>query len=242
MEIPGWRRFRALVACLEVLASHPDLDAAGTICPGIVFLKVALLKIAAAVEGFLTPFGAWGLMAIAFFDSAFLPLPHAIDLWVITLCIRNPESMLLYGSVATVGSVAGCLILYYVARRGGHAAAERKVGKERMMRIRNWFEKYEFLTVMVPAILPPPTPFKAFIITAGVVEVHVGKFLLALIIGRTIRYFAEALLAVHFGMAVWHFLTGQGLLLTGVFMAAVLTAWLVARIAARRRAAVEIKS
>ena len=198
-------------------------------------MKEFLLKIASAVEGFLLPFGAWGLMAIAFVDSAFLPLPHAIDLWVIRLCIRNPEAMLLYAGVATMGSVAGCLILYYVARRGGHAAAERKIGKQRMSRIRNWFEKYEFLTIMVPAILPPPTPFKAFIITAGVVKVQVGKFLLALFIGRAIRYFSEAFLAVNYGLAVWHFLTGTGSFLVVVLASSAIVAWVVIKVAARLR-------
>ncbi len=181
------------------------------------------------------PFGVWGLVAIAFVDSAFLPLPTAIDLWVITLCIRDPQSMLLYASVATVGSVAGCLVLYYAARRGGHAAAERKVGKERMSRIRSWFEKYEFLTVTVPAFMPPPTPFKAFIITAGVVEVRVGKFLLALLIGRTIRYFSEAFLAVHYGVAVWHFITGRGALLTLAVATSIVVAWVVINLATRLR-------
>ena len=198
-------------------------------------MKDFLFKIASTLEGFLLPFGAWGLMAIAFVDSAFLPLPHAIDLWVITLCIRNPEAMLLYASVATVGSVAGCLILYYAARRGGHVAAERKVGKQRMSRIRNWFEKYEFLTVLVPAIMPPPTPFKAFIITAGVVEVRVGKFLLALFIGRTIRYFSEAFLAVNYGLAVWYFMTGPGALLVLVVATSIVVAWVGIKLAARLR-------
>jgi len=193
-------------------------------------LKAFLLQIAHTLEAFLLPFGAWGLAAIAFFDSAFLPLPHAIDVWVITLCIKNPSAMLLYASVATLGSIAGCLVLYYVARRGGHAAAERKVGKERMARIRAWFERYEFLTVMVPAILPPPTPFKAFIITAGVVEVGLWKFLLALSIGRTIRYFSEAFLAVHFGMPAWNFMLGKGPLLMGLFMVVFAAVWLVKRL------------
>ncbi len=201
----------------------------------MVSLRAFILKIALALEAFLLPFGAWGLMAIAFLDSAFLPLPHAIDVWVITLCLRNPAAMLLYAGVATVGSVAGCLILYYIARRGGHAAAERKVGKERMIRIRNWFEKYEFLTVMVPAIMPPPTPFKAFIITAGVVEVHVGKFLLAVVCGRTIRYFAQGFLAVHYGMAFWRFLTGNGALVTAVVATGIVAGWVIVKIAARQK-------
>lgn len=193
-----------------------------------------MLKAIAALEAFLLSFGAWGLMAIAFLDSAFLPVPEAVDLWVITLCILNPKAMLLYAAVTTVSSVAGCLMLYYLARRGGHGAAERRVGKERMTRIRNWFEKYELLTIMVPAILPPPLPFKAFVITAGVLEVHVGKFLLAVVIGRTIRYFAEAFLAVHFGVAVRHFLAAKGALLAIAAAVILVAAWVVIRLVTRQ--------
>ena len=202
-------------------------------------MKALLLKIAVTLEAFLLPFGAWGLGGIAFLDSACLPLPHAVDVWVITLCIRNPKAMLLYAAAATIGSIAGCLILYSVARIGGHAAAERKVGGDRMLRIRNWFERYEFLTVMVPAILPPPTPLKAFVITAGVTEVHLGKFLLALGIGRAIRYFGEALLAVHFGMAVWHVLLRHGPLLFGLLALTGLAGYLYYRVRSRRPAAIE---
>ena len=198
-------------------------------------MKALLLKWATALETILLPFGAWGLLAIAFFDSAFLPLPHAIDVWVITLCIRRPQMMLAFAGIATLGSVAGCYVLYSIARRGGHAAAERKGGKARMGRIRSKFEKYEFLTIMVPAIMPPPTPFKAFIITAGVIEVHIPKFLLALILGRGIRYFGEAILAVRYGEAVWHFMTGNGLLLMLIVSASVVVASLVLKLSARQR-------
>lgn len=181
------------------------------------------------------PFGPWGLGAIAFFDSAFLPLPTAIDVWVIRLSIRHPSAVLLHGTVATIGSMAGCLILYYIARKGGHAAAERKVGKERLARIRVWFEKHEFLTVIMPSLMPPPTPFKAFIITAGVIEVHTGKFLLALAIGRAVRYFSEAFLAVRYGHAVWDFALANGPLMFAVSLAGLLTAALIFRILTKQR-------
>jgi membrane protein YqaA with SNARE-associated domain len=76
-------------------------------------LKALLLKIAVILEAFLMPFGAWGLGTIAFLDSAFLPLPHAIDVWVITLCIRNPASMVLYAAAATLGSATGSSALNF---------------------------------------------------------------------------------------------------------------------------------
>lgn len=198
-------------------------------------LKTLFVKWAAALEALLLPFGGWGLGVIAFFDSAFLPLPHAIDLWVITLCIKHPNAMTAYAGIATLGSVTGCLILYYMARRGGHAFAERKVGKERLARIRTWFEKFEFLTVLVPAVMPPPTPFKAFIITAGVVEVAVNKFLLALLLGRAFRYFAEGFLAVRYGDEVWAFMTGNGFMLMLAVAASLLLATVGAKVQARYR-------
>ncbi len=194
-----------------------------------------VLLVMKAAEAFLLPFGPWGLAGIAFLDSAFLPLPHAIDVLVIDFCVRNPARMLWYGLLATLGSVVGCLVLYFIARTAGHAAAERKIGKERMDRIRAWFERHEFLTVMVPAVMPPPTPFKAFIITAGVTEVHLGKFIVALTLGRAIRYMGEAWLAVHYGPRVWQFATAHGLLGLGLFTAGTLLALGIMLLRARAR-------
>lgn len=198
-------------------------------------LKAILLKIGPWLEALLLPFGIWGLLGFAFIDSALIPLPTGVNLLLIRLCVRNPQSMVLYGTFATAGSVAGCLILYFVSRAAGHAAAERKVGKERMERIRAWFERHEFLTVMVPAIMPPPTPFKAFIITAGLTEVHLGKFLLALTVGRFIRYFGEGYLAVRYGPRVWDFARGHGLLALAIFSACVLIAILSVLVRQRKR-------
>lgn len=198
-------------------------------------MKALLIKSAAAIEGFLLPFGFWGLGGIAFLNSSFVPLPHAIDVLVITLSLHNPDMMLAYAGVATLGSTAGGFVLYQLADRAGHAVAERKVGKERMARIRAWFEKYEFLTIFLPSITPPPTPFKAFIITAGVIEVQTRKFLLSLLLGRSVRHFTEAYLAVHFGERVWRLMIGNGPLVVSLIIAAGLLAWIAKRVAARSR-------
>jgi membrane protein YqaA with SNARE-associated domain len=199
-----------------------------------------VLRLISVLESYVLSLGAGGLFAAALLDSAFLPLPEVVDLCLITLCILNPRAMALYAGVATVASVAGCLMLYYLARSGGHTAAERKAGKERLARIRKWFEKYELLTIIVPAFLPPPVPFKAFVITAGLIEMRVGKLALGLVIGRSIRFLGEGLLAVRFGIAVRHFLIANGALLGAVVTVTVLAAWLLARLLRReslRRAA-----
>ena len=197
-------------------------------------MKSALLKWLALIQGVLLPYGPWGMLLIALLDSALVPLPQAVDVLVITFCLRNPDIWPLYAAMATLGSLAGCLILYYIAQAGGHAFLERKVGAARAEQIRNRFERYEFLTVMVPAILPPPVPLKAFVITAGVLEVHLGKFLLALLLGRTIRYFGEGYLAVRYGQAVWQYMTREGQVAALVVLGVVLLVILVVRVVRRR--------
>jgi membrane protein YqaA with SNARE-associated domain len=183
----------------------------------------------------LLSWGAWGLFGGALLDSGFVPLPEAVDFWLMKMCVDHPQSMWLYATATTAGSILGCLVLFYLAQFGGHAFAERKLGHERATRLRNWFERYELLTVMVPAFLPPPVPFKAFVIIAGVVEVHLGKFLLALVIGRTIRYFGEAFLAVRYGPRVWHFFGANGGLMAGLVAIVLLISWLIARRSLRQK-------
>lgn len=178
--------------------------------------------------------GPWGLLTAALIDSSFLPLPEIVDVGLISSCMLRPADMWLYATMTTLGSLAGCLVLFYVARLAGHAAAERKVGKERMARIRASFEKYELLTIMIPAFLPLPIPFKAFVITAGVLEVRIGSYLLALTAGRSLRYFGEAYLAVHYGRAVLRLLHAKGTVL-GIFVIVCLTVWLMVRITRRQR-------
>lgn len=196
---------------------------------------LAKLPWLAKLGAVLLSYGAWGLFGGALLDSGFLPLPEAVDFYLMKLCVGNPKSLVLYAAATTAGSIIGCLILFYLARLGGHAFAERKLGHERAIGLRNWFERYELLTIMVPAFLPPPVPFKAFVIIAGVVEVHLGKFLVALVIGRAIRYFGEAFLAVRYGPAVWHFFRANGGLMAGVFAIVLLVVWLIARRSLRQK-------
>ncbi len=135
--------------------------------------------------------------------------------------------MPLYVLAASVGSVVGCLIPYYIARFGGHAFIERKLGKERADKFRGWFDRHEFLTVMLPALLPPPTPLKAFLLAAGAVEMNVGKLILALFTGRIARFLLEGVLAVRYGRQVWGVILSHGPIVAGVGAALILI-WIVA--------------
>ena len=144
-------------------------------------------------------------MVLAMCDSSFLSLPEVNDLLLMTFSIREPESMVKFAALTTLGSVIGCALLYTVGRKGGEAFMTRRFAGERVARVRNWFQRYGILAVVVPSLLPPPTPFKIFVLSAGAFGISWPKFLTAVVIGRGIRYFSEGILAVMYGPAAIEF-------------------------------------
>src|SRR3990170_3414076 len=124
-------------------------------------------RIAAWFEAFALTIGGPGLFVIAFLDSSFLSLPQINDLLVIGMVIQHPERMPLYVLMATSGSVAGCLVMYWLGRKGGDAFLRKRFHPRHLDRATRLFERYGFLAVIVPALLPPPAPFKLFVILAG---------------------------------------------------------------------------
>jgi membrane protein YqaA with SNARE-associated domain len=142
--------------------------------------------------------GPVGLFAITLLDSAFIPIPGGPDAALIVLSARAPEWMPLYALVATIGSTIGCTMLYLAARRAG-ASALKRVKAERRERIENLLGRYDMLAVMVPAVLPPPFPFKPFILGAGVFKLKLARFIAAIFIGRAARFFIEGWIAVRLG-------------------------------------------
>jgi membrane protein YqaA with SNARE-associated domain len=151
-----------------------------------------------AVKDFLVPFGVFGLFAIALLDSALVPLPGGPDAVMILLSAQSPARMPLYALGATAGSVAGCLILYYISRRAGRRALE-KFPPQKQARVKELVDRYDVLSVLVASVLPPPFPFKLFVITAGVFRLSVLRFALAVAVGRAFRFFLEGFLAVRYG-------------------------------------------
>ena len=143
--------------------------------------------------------GGTKLFLIAMFDSSFLSLPEVNDILIVTLSIKNPDSMLYYCLMTTLGSISGCLILYAMGRKGGEVLLHRKFSKEKLERVSRWYQKYGILAVTIPSILPPPTPFKIFVLSAGAFQVSVRQFVLAITIGRGFRYFVEGFLAIQYG-------------------------------------------
>jgi membrane protein YqaA with SNARE-associated domain len=154
----------------------------------------------------LTTFQAWvdqlgglGLFIIAVLDSSFLSLPEVNDVLVIYLSARHPESMPYYASMTTLGSLAGCLLLYVVGRKGGEVFLRRRFSPERVERGMRLYQRWGLLAVIVPSLLPPPTPFKIFVLMAGAAAVAPWRFALAVIIGRGTRYYGQAYLAMRYG-------------------------------------------
>lgn len=142
--------------------------------------------------------GPFGLFGISLVDSVGIPLPGGPDSVMILLSANNPALMPFYALAATAGSAIGCTVLYLVARRAG-AAALKRVAPERRTKIENLLGRYDLIAVMVPAVLPPPFPFKPFVLCAGVFKLNTWRFITAIFIGRAVRFLIEGWLAIRFG-------------------------------------------
>ena len=178
--------------------------------------------------------GGLGLFLIAFLDSSVLTFPVVNDLLLVDLSIRRPSRMPYYAGMATLGSVAGCLLLFYLARKGGEAMFNKHAGP-RARHIHAWINRNGFVSILVTALLPPPSPFKLFVIAAGALEMPVRTFVLGLIVARGFRFFGEGFLAVKYGDQATHFLVAHKLEVAGIALGIVLCLYLLSRIAFRHR-------
>lgn len=188
-------------------------------------------RLVAWVQGFALALGGPGLFLIAFLDSSFLSFPQVVDLLLMGLVIRHKERMLYYALLPTLGSIAGCFVLYLVARKGGEAFLRKRFHGPHLDRALGLFQKYGLLAVAVPSILPPPMPFKIFVFAAGVAGVRPLEFLIAVAVGRSVRYFGEGLLAVWYGEQAIAFLKANAqtvamVLSAAVFVLGLLWIWL----------------
>ena len=151
------------------------------------------------IQGFALAWGGPGLFLIGFLDSSFLSFPEINDLLIIWMVTQHKERIVYYSLMATAGSVLGCLTLYYIARKGGEAFLRRRFREHHVESGLRLFQKYGLLVVIVPALLPPPAPFKIFVLLAGVAAIPVWQFVTAITVARIIRYGGEGLLAVFYG-------------------------------------------
>jgi membrane protein YqaA with SNARE-associated domain len=149
--------------------------------------------------------GGAGLFVVTFLDSSVLSFPFIADALVIELSSERPARMPYYALMAAVGSLAGSIWLYLLAQKGGEAYFHRHGGRG-ALRIRRWVDRNAFLSVFLPAILPPPFPFKVFVLAEGVFQVPLRTFAAALLLGRGLRYVAEGIFGVKYGRQALVFL------------------------------------
>jgi membrane protein YqaA with SNARE-associated domain len=142
--------------------------------------------------------GAPGLFLISFLDSSVLTFPVINDLLLIQLSMHHPSRMALYALMATMGSTLGCILLYFIARKGGEAFFHSKAGRHGGA-VRHWVERNGFGGMLAAALLPPPTPFKFFVFAAGVFKMPLVSFVSAIVLARLFRYFGIGYLAVRYG-------------------------------------------
>lgn len=155
--------------------------------------------------GFLKPLGFWGVGLVAVLDSSSIPVP--MDLIVAGYAWSDPHRFYLYVLMAGIGSAIGGLVPYWLGRAGGEIFLMKRIDRARYEKMRDKFEKQEFLALMIPSMMPPPTPWKLFVFAAGVFEMRVVSFMLAVFAGRVVRFTILCLLTIKYGPQIVHEIT-----------------------------------
>ncbi len=161
-------------------------------------------------------YAAPAMIVIGTLDSSLLSLPEINDYLVVGRCFKYPTAAFYFPLFAATGSVIGCNILYTIIRRGGQAVLRKRFPLESIKRVERAYERFGFLAIGIPAILPPPLPFKIFVATAGALEYPRWKFLLTVMIARSFRYYLEGILAVYYGRRVLLFMKDNGLVIISI--------------------------
>jgi len=159
-----------------------------------------LKGIVGILGSFLSHHGGWGLFFVSYLDSSFLAFPFINDLLLIKLSILHPAKALLYTLECTMGSVLGAYTIYYLSRAGSQRLSRNASPREKS-RVRHWIERNDFLSLLIASLLPPPMPFKIFPVIAGGLRTNGPRFIVALLIGRGIRFAVESWLGVRYGAA-----------------------------------------
>ena len=162
------------------------------------------------VYGLALSLGGPGLFAVAFLDSSFISLPQINDLLVVLMVVRHKTLMPYYAALATAGSVVGCYVLYLFAERGGEAFLAKRLKAGHTERALALYRRRGVLALMVPAILPPPAPFKLFVLMAGVAEIRPLTFVASIAAARGLRYLVLGALAVRYGDAALELMRTRG--------------------------------
>jgi membrane protein YqaA with SNARE-associated domain len=173
-------------------------------------LAIVAPTVARSMRRWIFHLGGLGFIPLGLLDGSVIPLPGSMDVLTIILSARQHELWFYYALMATVGSVIGGYVTYQLARKGGTETLERKFPAKRLKKVYRIFGRWGFGAIAIAALLPPPTPMVPFLVAAGTMQYSVKKFLVALTLGRIVRYSLLAYLAAHYGHQVLTVITQHG--------------------------------
>jgi membrane protein YqaA with SNARE-associated domain len=179
------------------------------------------------------------MILIGALDSSLLSLPEVNDYLVVARCYTHPRAVFFFPMFAAVGSVLGCFLLYTILSRGGRAVLHRRFNAEHIQRVERAYARFGILALAVPALLPPPMPFKIFVATAGALQFPRRRFLLTILLARSLRYYAEGALAVFYGERVLRFSKDNGIVIISIVTGLFVVALAVYLLSSKGRAAVK---
>jgi len=165
-------------------------------------LAIVAPTVARNVQRWIFHLGGLGFIPLGLLDNSVIPLPGSMDVLTIVLSARKHELWLYYALISTIGSVIGGYVTYRLARKGGKETLERKFPARTLEKVYRIFGRWGFGAIAIAALLPPPVPMVPFLFAAGAMQYSVGKFLVALTVGRVVRYSLLAFLAAHYGRQV----------------------------------------
>src|SRR5260370_1447821 len=179
------------------------------------------------------------MILIGALDSSLLSLPEVNDYLVVARCYTHPKTVFFFPLFAAIGSLLVCLLLYTLLSRGGRAVLHRRFRIEQVLRVERAYARFGILALVVPALLPPPMPFKIFVATAGALQFPRRRFLLTIFLARSLRYYVEGTLAVFYGQRVLRFFKDNGLLIISIVTGLCVVALAIYLLTSRGRAAAE---
>jgi membrane protein YqaA with SNARE-associated domain len=179
------------------------------------------------------------MILIGALDSSLLSLPEINDYLVIARCFSHPRAVIFFPLFASMGSALGCLLLYTILQRGGLAVLHKRFKIEHIQRVERHYARFGILALAVPALLPPPMPFKIFVATAGALQFPRRRFLVTILVARSLRYYTEGVLAVYYGRRVLQFIQDNGLVIVTAVFAICLAGLVIYLLTNKGRAAVK---
>jgi membrane protein YqaA with SNARE-associated domain len=194
----------------------------------LTFIFATKFKFLAEITQKLQDYGAWGILILALLDSTFVPIPSGPDIALITLAVSlqsPPLQIAQFALAASIGSVIGCVILYLIARKGGERILQR-IKPQKREYVQNLLGRYDALAVIGACLMPPPFPFKPFILISGVLNFKLPRLIGALLIGRSLRYLILGTLVFYFGAAAREIITTYGIRILLAFAITALIAFL----------------